>query len=176
MPLKDILVHVDNSKNSTARLDVAAALAEQHEAFLTGLYVGSPPDSVRVAKERVNFMVPDLTGESLRNFQQKSEEVHNQSERYMRQAASYAENAFRQRTGTAGVSTHWSFRQGNLLDALVHDGRFCDVLILGQPGPDSKRGSGAAASSAFRCSVMAWGSRDSRDRATKLTSKWLISP
>ena len=145
MPLKDILVHVDNSKNSSTRLEVATALAKQHEAFLTGLYVGSPPDSIRVAQERVNFMVPDLTGESLRNFQRQSEEVHSKSTRYVIEAAGYAESAFRQHSEAAGLTTHWSFRQGALLDALVHEGRFCDVSIVGQPGPDSNRGFGESA-------------------------------
>ncbi len=146
MPLKDILVHVDNSKNSSTRLHVATALAKHHEAFLTGLYVGSAPDSVRVAKDRVNLMAPDFTGDSLRNFQRQSNEVHDQSVRYIRQAAEYAESAFRKQSNAAGLSsTHWSFRQGALLDALVHEGRFCDVSIVGQPGPDASRGFGETA-------------------------------
>ena len=145
MPLKDILVHVDNSKNSSTRLKVATALAKQHEAFLTGIYVGSPPDSVRVAQERVNFMVPDLTGESLRNFQRQSDEVHSKKERYVKEAAGYAESAFHEHTEAAGLSSHWSFHQGALMDTLIHEGRFCDVTIVGQPGPDSNRGFGEVA-------------------------------
>lgn len=145
MPLKDILVHVDNSKNSSTRLQVATALAKQHEAFLTGLYVGSPPDLVGVAKDRVNLMVPDLTGDSMRNFQRKSEEVRSQTQRYMREASGYAESAFRKITEALDISTHWSFREGGLLDTLVHEGRFCDVSIVGQPGSDSQRGFGETA-------------------------------
>ena len=46
MELKDILVHLDGSARSAVRLGVAAGLAAQHGAHLTGLYVIDipPPD------------------------------------------------------------------------------------------------------------------------------------
>jgi nucleotide-binding universal stress UspA family protein len=39
MPLKNILVHLDNSTHSTARLTLAAGLARKHQARLTALYI-----------------------------------------------------------------------------------------------------------------------------------------
>lgn len=43
MAFKDILVHVDNSPQSAARLALAIGLARRHKAHLTGLYVISHP-------------------------------------------------------------------------------------------------------------------------------------
>ncbi len=63
MPLKDILVHTDNSRNSEVRLEYAARLAEIHEAFLTGLYVGaSSPEPASTLRQAPNYIVPDLGG------------------------------------------------------------------------------------------------------------------
>jgi nucleotide-binding universal stress UspA family protein len=43
MPLKNILVHLDNSDYSAARLSLAAALAQKHQARLTALYIITHP-------------------------------------------------------------------------------------------------------------------------------------
>lgn len=43
MRFKDILVHVDNTQQCAARLDLAIGLAKRHRAHLTGLYVISHP-------------------------------------------------------------------------------------------------------------------------------------
>jgi nucleotide-binding universal stress UspA family protein len=43
MTFKDILVHIDNSEQSAAVLDLAIELARRHEAHLTGLHVVSHP-------------------------------------------------------------------------------------------------------------------------------------
>ncbi len=43
MPLKNILVHLDNTNHSSARLDLAIALAQKHQARLTALYIITHP-------------------------------------------------------------------------------------------------------------------------------------
>lgn len=43
MEFKDILVHIDNSQQCMARLDLAIQLARDHNAHLTGLYVVTHP-------------------------------------------------------------------------------------------------------------------------------------
>lgn len=43
MALKDLLVVVDNTKAAARRVAYAAALADKHDAHVTGLYVKSPP-------------------------------------------------------------------------------------------------------------------------------------
>ena len=42
MPLKDILVHLDASPRCATRLQLAVALARQHDAHLIGLHVIDP--------------------------------------------------------------------------------------------------------------------------------------
>lgn len=43
MSYRNILVYVDNSPRAAARVKFALALAEKHDAHLTGLFVASPP-------------------------------------------------------------------------------------------------------------------------------------
>ncbi|MDD2737058.1 MAG: universal stress protein [Desulfuromonadaceae bacterium] len=43
MPLKNILVHLDNSDHSATRLGLAADLAQKHQARLTALYIITHP-------------------------------------------------------------------------------------------------------------------------------------
>jgi nucleotide-binding universal stress UspA family protein len=43
MPLKNILVHLDNSDHSAARLTLAVGLAKKHQARLTALYIITHP-------------------------------------------------------------------------------------------------------------------------------------
>lgn len=43
MPLKNILVHLDNSDHSAARLSLAVGLAQRHQARLTALYIITHP-------------------------------------------------------------------------------------------------------------------------------------
>ncbi len=43
MPLKNILIHLDNSDHSAARLTLAIGLAQRHQARLTALYIITHP-------------------------------------------------------------------------------------------------------------------------------------
>ncbi|MCF6178217.1 MAG: universal stress protein [Geopsychrobacter sp.] len=43
MPIKEILVHLDNSDRCQTRLEVAISLGLKHQAHLTGLYATPPP-------------------------------------------------------------------------------------------------------------------------------------
>ncbi len=76
MPLKDILVHTDNSRNSEVRLEYATRLAEIHSSYLTGLYVAaSAPEPVPTVRQAPNYIVPDLGGTSLRDYEKKAGEL-----------------------------------------------------------------------------------------------------
>ena len=43
MPLKNILVHIDDSPRCEVRLALGLSLARAHEAHLTGIYAMAPP-------------------------------------------------------------------------------------------------------------------------------------
>lgn len=139
MPLKDILVHADNSANSEVRLDYATRLAAEHDAFLTGLYVGSPSGAAGEPERRGAYAVPDLGGRSLREYERKMDEVSSMRTEHARFAADSARQRFEARAGETGVRHEWSHVDGAMMDALTHSARFCDVAVVGQPGRDSVR-------------------------------------
>lgn len=140
MPLKDILVHTDNSRNSEVRLEYATRLAETHEAYLTGLYVAaSSPEPVPTIRQAPNYIVPDLGGGSLRDYEEKASELRSQYSDHARQAAEAAKSRFREASKERGISNEWIYTEESMINALTHHARFCDVAVVGQPGPDSRR-------------------------------------
>lgn len=62
MTLKNILVHIDNSKNCGTRIDLAISLAIRHQARLTGLYV-TPPSGHGYLPAKSNIKVKQLFNE-----------------------------------------------------------------------------------------------------------------
>ena len=71
MPLKDILVHTDNSKNSIIRLEYAARLAQVHKAYVTGLYVAGSTRSGKSQSNMANYVLPDFGSRSLREYEKR---------------------------------------------------------------------------------------------------------
>ena len=70
MPLKDIVVHVDNSSNGRIRLDYAAQLAEIHGAHLNGLYVGAPSANVTGdAREHIGSNLTSWLGDPVGHWE-----------------------------------------------------------------------------------------------------------
>jgi nucleotide-binding universal stress UspA family protein len=139
MPLKDILVHTDNSKNSTTRLEYATRLAEVHKAYLTGLYVSGPNRSGNSSRNTANYVLPDLGGRSLKEYEKKVSEVDAMYEEHARFAADAARQRFEAMVGDLKLEHDWISMEGPMMDALTHEARFCDVAVVGQPGPDSAR-------------------------------------
>ncbi len=144
MSLKDILVHIDNSRNSATRLEYAVRLAEFHEAHLTGLYVIAPSERIPgpAAKEHANYALPDFSGQSLRQFEKKAEDLVADYTEHSHLAAKSAEIRFHERAKEAGIGHEWFCVEENFFDALSHHARFCDVAVVGQPGKDSRRSLG----------------------------------
>jgi nucleotide-binding universal stress UspA family protein len=140
MPLKDILVHTDNSRNSEVRLEYATRLAEIHGSYLTGLYVAaSAPEPVPTVRQAPNYIVPDLGGASLRDYEKKAGELRSQYNDHARHAAEAAQSNFLEASKERGLSNQWTYTEESMIDALTHHARFCDVAVVGQPGPDSRR-------------------------------------
>ncbi|MGI9387285.1 MAG: universal stress protein [Methyloligellaceae bacterium] len=139
MPLKDILVHTDNSKNSEIRLEYATRLAQIHEAYLTGLYVSTATKLEKSSSDTVNYVLPDLGGRSLREYQKKASEVDAMYGEHARFAADAARQRFESKVGGLGLEKDWIRVEGPMIEALTHNARFCDVAVVGQPGPDSRR-------------------------------------
>lgn len=116
MGFKDLLVHVDDSKASAARVDTAIRLAQTHGAHLTGVYV-MPRFEVPVYAE---VQIPD-------------EILAAQREGALARVAE-AEKAFKVATDKAGSSAEWRFVEDRLAPTLVLRARYVDLVIVGQGG------------------------------------------
>ncbi|MDH3673026.1 MAG: universal stress protein [Gammaproteobacteria bacterium] len=116
MAFKDLLVHVDGSKASTVRVDVAIRLAQTHSAHLTGLYV-LPYFEIPVYAE---VQIPD-------------DILAAQRQAALARAAE-AEKAFRVATDKARLSSEWRFVEDRLAPTLALHARYVDLVIVGQRG------------------------------------------
>ena len=114
MPLKDLLVHVDYTRQSAARLDAAIALAADHDAHLVGVYVLTHPHIPNF----IRAQIPD-------------EFVRAQAEAIV----AYAEGArehFEDAVRRSGVKGEWRMVEGQPEPVLALHGRYCDLCVLGQ--------------------------------------------
>ncbi len=100
MGLKDILVHVDNSRSNPSRLEVALGLAGTHGAHLTGLYINQGP------------MLPSFAEA------QAGKELLDELQTTLRAQATQAESMFKKNTDASNVSTEWRYVEGDLVRVL----------------------------------------------------------
>jgi nucleotide-binding universal stress UspA family protein len=120
MAFKDLLVLVDHGRNGRERIDLAARLARDFGAHLTGLYVGMPlPLQLAVLSE----------------LPAQVSEMH---ERASREAADGAAAMFRERIAACGfsIATEWRFDEGDAGETAGLHARYADLAIIGQSDPD----------------------------------------
>ncbi|MBC8337682.1 MAG: universal stress protein [Alphaproteobacteria bacterium] len=120
MVFKDILVQMDNSKSSPARLNAAINLAKIWDARLTGAYLMPKP------------YLPAYT-----EVQISSDILEAQAEE-MSKTAELVEAAFREATDTAGISAGWRTIESVSAEALAIHARYFDLAIVGQSNPDEE--------------------------------------
>lgn len=114
MKLKDLLVYVDHDPACEARVDLALALAVQHEAHLTGLHVMTWPRLPRFAQAELPPSFLDLQRQQL-------------DER-----AGEAEDAFQARARRHGVRAEWRVAEGDLTETVKLHARYADLTVIGQ--------------------------------------------
>ena len=117
MALKDLLVHVDGSRASPARLDAAAELARVHDAHLTGIYVVQVPVLPTYAEVHIPASIIEAQREAAAR------------------AASAARKQFESATGRLGISAEWRCIEGGLRDVLALNAHYADLLVVGQADP-----------------------------------------
>jgi nucleotide-binding universal stress UspA family protein len=119
MPLKTILVHIDDSEPCAHRLKVAIQLALDASAHLIGIYLvpGTElPPSVAV-------LLPDDFVEVRQHEMSAAQQA--------------AERRFRNSASAAGLPrVEWRAPAGPLVAAAVEHGRCADLFVLGQRNPD----------------------------------------
>ncbi len=120
MSFRDILVHVDESKQSPGRLDVAVGLAREYDAHLTGLYV-MPDVYIPRSYSGVRYVPPDFLKEH---------------ERQGRETAAQAEKAFKDRMRGSDVNVEWRCLRGGIENVITLSARYADLTIVSQADPD----------------------------------------
>ncbi|WP_455373525.1 universal stress protein [Limibacillus halophilus] len=117
MGLKNILVHLDDSKSSKKRCEAALALAAAHGAHLTGL---------------VAVTAPSMPGYIRANLPREAVEAQ---ENYLQEVLENAGDAFEK------VAKNWSVpyelrkvraSEAELGDAIALHGRHADLIVMGQ--------------------------------------------
>ena len=119
MTYKTLLVHLDDSRASDARVDFALDLARRFDAHLIGLYV--------VCQDLFRPLVKRDESLNLGTHEKEA------AERMERAHAHFVEAAQR-----AGCAFEWRAPLGPALDAAVLHARHADLLVLGQHDPDDQ--------------------------------------
>jgi len=116
MSYKSMVVNLDNDRRCAARVDIAARLALQFEAHLTGLFLMRQPEIPSYARAEIGT---EFLESRLRQWQQRQIEKTTE--------------LFNERTAQAGLSAaEFRFDDGWPVDAISMHGRYADLLILGQ--------------------------------------------
>ncbi len=119
MSYKSMVVHLDNDRRCSDRVDIAARLALEFDARLAGLYLLRPPEIPSYVRAEIGAEI--LDGQ-LRQWRQK--QVAEMTAR------------FRDRTDRAGLSgAEFRFDDDWPEEAIALHARYADLLILGQTDP-----------------------------------------
>ena len=125
MGLKDILVLADGSALDDARLELAADLAQRHDAHLTGVAL-LEPGPARLSEITVTPMIGGpVLAELMVRYRQEAAEAAKKLEAKASEAAR-----------RAGVGFAWQTIEGDGAAGLASLARTVDLTVLGQPSPD----------------------------------------
>jgi nucleotide-binding universal stress UspA family protein len=131
MALKDILVHIDGTPRSSARLAVAARLAAQHGAHLSGVHVIDIPSA--------NYFY----GAAMPFVPTNPEEIVERMRTDAAAAAAPVEAAFRDCLRRNGLPGEWRMVEGNPAATVALHARYADLTVVGQPDPGEPQDSDA---------------------------------
>lgn len=122
MAIKDILVHLDATPASAARLDLAAGLAQRLGAHLVGLYV-------------IDIPLPLFVGGDVGGGAVTAELLTQLRDSAVAEAARVAP-AFRERLRRDGIAGEWREAEGTTPAQVALHGRYVDLIVVGQANPD----------------------------------------
>ena len=121
MTYKTILVHCDASAKLLPRLEVAVDLAQRFGAHLVGVHVQAP------------IHIPAFSAGVMPPF-----DVYDAYEAAAKAEHDTATATFEEGTKGSHLRGEWRLAKGFHEEALVIQGRYADLLILGQTEPDSE--------------------------------------
>lgn len=118
MEFKDILVHIDNSQQCAARLELAIRIAAEHQATLTGLYVITHPHYTSQGEAQ---LLKVTQARELFESLTAGADIH----------ADY-------------LCVDWSVSGDNMVDVINYYAHQKDLVIVGQTGHDRMQGDSPA--------------------------------
>jgi nucleotide-binding universal stress UspA family protein len=121
MALNDILVHLDATPRSKVRLEVAARLATQCGAHLTGIHVIDIPSA--------NYFY----GAAMPFVPTNPEEIVDRMRADATVAAAPIEEAFRDCMRRNGLQGEWRLVEGSPAAMVALHARYADLTVVGQP-------------------------------------------
>ena len=124
MALKDILVHLDTTPRSAVRMELAARLALQHGAHLTGIHVIDIPSA--------NYFY----GAAMPFVPANPEEIVDRIRAEAQEAAAPVEVAFRDCLRRTGIEGEWRMVEGAPAATVALHARYADLTVVGQPNRD----------------------------------------
>jgi nucleotide-binding universal stress UspA family protein len=134
--LRDIRVVLDNSPASETRLAIAIALAQQHNAYLTGLSTLELLTPARSVVQPRGTLETDAPPEAaLLNWGAARPSEYPDADTQLAETAERIETAFRERLRLSSVAGEWRVASGRISEAVVRQARHGDLIILGQVDP-----------------------------------------
>jgi nucleotide-binding universal stress UspA family protein len=121
MALKDILVHLDATPRSKVRLEIAARLATQCAAHLTGVHVIDIPSA--------NYFY----GAAMPFVPTNPEEIVERMRADATEAAGPVETEFRDCLRRNGLQGEWRLSEGTPATMVALHARYADLTVVGQP-------------------------------------------
>jgi len=125
MALKDLLVYVDVTPRSAVRMELAARLAIQHGAHLTGLHVIDIPSANYFYGAAMPF-VPTNPEEIVERIRAEAVE-----------AAKPVEATFRECLRRYGIEGEWRLVEGPPPVTVALHARYANLTIVGQPNREA---------------------------------------
>ncbi len=122
MPMTTILVELDSSAQGAARLDLAARLANRHDAHLVGLFVIPP------------FEPPMMFSGAIGGLAEIQAEYRERAQA----DAGTLQSAFEKALERNGVAGEWRCHDGFSEDVIVTHARYADLVVVGQADPDRR--------------------------------------
>lgn len=119
MSIKDILVHVDASEGGANRIDTAVALAADQDSHLIGLFLEGTPYLPPM---------PDLA--------QLPPEYLEQQKAFAEEESATAEALFNKKASSANLSYEYRSQEGQPVEILLTNAKYCDLVILGKRDPE----------------------------------------
>jgi nucleotide-binding universal stress UspA family protein len=135
MPLKDILVEIDEARGHADRLALATELARVNEAHLIGLFAVEPVSALSLTLPGgADFVAADAV--------QQLEREHRVARLGV---AARLRAKFEETVNRAGISGEWRIADSDAVEALWLHAHYADLAIVGQTDPEQRPRRGGVA-------------------------------